>query len=375
MSVPVRFAAAAAPLVLAAALAAPSAAQPGKGGGKTPDQAVEAAVKYLKAAQAEDGSWSKAASPGVTAIVVTGLLRSGVKADDPVAAKGLKFVEGMADAKEGHLAAGEKVFLKNYITSVNLTALKAAGASKYDALTAGATEYLKKAQVGADGAAKADNPNFGGFGYNSTTRSDLSNTHFVLDGLKAGGVSADDPVYKRAAVFVSRMQNLKGEHNDQPWAGAVNDGSFFYVMPQAGGKGSPADPRPGYGSMTAAGLKSLVQCGVGKDDPRVKKATEWLAKNYSVDVNPGMDAGAGGRGYYYYLLTLAKCMDALGDDTFTDAAGRKHDWRADITRALVNRQGRDGSWANAFTTWMEGDPNLSTGFALQALAVCKPKAK
>ena len=28
----------------------------------------------------------------------------------------------------------------------------------------------------------------------------------------------------------------------------------------------------GYGSMTYAGVKSLIYCGVGKDDPRVKKA-------------------------------------------------------------------------------------------------------
>lgn len=358
-------------LALLILASAPAEAQPGKGR----DQALDAAVAYLKASQAEDGTWSKAASPGVTAIVLTGLLKSGkVKADDPMAAKSLKFIEGMADAKEGHLAAGEKVFLKNYITSVNLTALKATGSDKYDALTAKATAYLKKAQVGAEDD-KTDNPNYGGFGYNATTRSDLSNTHFVLDALKEGGVSKDDPVYKRVVVFVSRMQNLKSEFNTQPWASKIDDGSFIYVQPQTGGKGDPAAPRPGYGSMTAAGLKSLLQSGLSKDDPRVKKATEWLAKNYSVDVNPGMADGSGGQGYFYYLLVLAKCFDALGADEFTDAAGKKHDWRADITRALLNRQKKDGSWSNDFGTWMESDPNLCTGFALQTLAICKPKAK
>jgi squalene-hopene/tetraprenyl-beta-curcumene cyclase len=114
---------------------------------------------------------------------------------------------------------------------------------------------------------------------------------------------------------------------------------------------------------------------VSRDDPRVRKAIEWLAKNYSVDVNPGRQDGAGGQGYYYYLLTLAKAFDALGEDEFTDAAGKKHDWRADITRALVNRQKRDGSWSNDFPTWMEGDPNLCTGYALQTLAVSRPKSK
>jgi squalene-hopene/tetraprenyl-beta-curcumene cyclase len=41
----------------------------------------------------------------------------------------------------------------------------------------------------------------------------------------------------------------------------------------------------------------------------------------------------------------------------------------------VNRQKKDGSWANDFPTWMESDANLCTGFALQTLAVCQPKAK
>lgn len=365
-----------APVALAVALSPPVVAQPGKGGGKTRDGAIDAAVAFCKTAQAEDGTWSKAASPGVTGIVLTGLLKSEkVKADDPTAAKALKFIESMIDAKDGHLAAGEKVFHKNYITSVNLTTLKATGLPKYDAVTAAAAAYLKKGQFGAEDGKPPTDPNFGGFGYGPGTRSDLSNTHFVLDGLKTAGTPKDDPAYKRAVVFVSRMQNLKSEFNDQPWAGAVNDGSFFYVQPQAGAKGNPSDPRPGYGSMTAAGVKSLLQCGVSRDDPRVKKGLEWLAKNYSVDVNPGREAGSGGQGYYYYLLVLAKCFDALGDDEFTDAAGKKHDWRADITRAVVNRQKRDGSWGNEFTTWMEGDPNLCTGYALQTLAICKPKAK
>jgi squalene-hopene/tetraprenyl-beta-curcumene cyclase len=365
-----------APLALAGALAAPAPApaQPGKGGGKTREQAIDAAVAYLKAAQAEDGTWSKSPSPGITPIVLTGLLKSGkVKADDPVAVKALKFIEGMVNEKEGHLAGSER--LKNYITSVNVTALKATGDKRYDKLIAAGTAYLKKAQVGAADGKKPDDSNFGGFGYGPGTRSDLSNTHFALDSLHTAGVPVDDPVYKRAAVYVSRMQNLRSEFNDQPWAGAINDGSFIYVLPQAGAKGNPSDPRPGYGSMTAAGLKGLVLCGVSRDDPRARKALEWLARNYSVDVNPGRQEGSGGQGYYYYLLTLAKCLDALGGDEFTDAAGKRRDWRADITRALVNRQKKDGSWSNDFPTWMEGDPHLCTGYALQTLALCQPRSK
>ena len=66
-------------------------------------------------------------------------------------------------------------------------------------------------------------------------------------------------------------------------------------------------------------------------------------------------------------------MDALGQDTFTDAKGVKHDWRADLIAALAKRQKPDGSWVNENDRWMEGDPNLVTGYALMALSYCKKK--
>jgi squalene-hopene/tetraprenyl-beta-curcumene cyclase len=71
---------------------------------------------------------------------------------------------------------------------------------------------------------------------------------------------------------------------------------------------------------------------------------------------------------------MAKCLDAMGVDTVTDAKGVAHDWRAEITAELARRQQKDGSWVNT-NHWMEADPNLVTGYALMALSYCKPKAK
>lgn len=338
-------------------------------------KAVENGVKFLMSRQAEDGTWSKSASPGVTGIVLLALLRSGVSPDDPAVAKGLKFVESLVDEKSGHLAGtGARVGLHNYLTSVNLMALKLANTDgRYTATINRATEFLKKLQWDEGEGKTIADPIFGGAGYGGGSRPDMSNTSFFLDALVAVGVPKTDPTFKKAAIYVSRSQNFKNEHNDQSWAGAINDGSFIYTAAGETRGNTLADgKKPGYGSMTYAGLKGLLACGVAKDDPRVRKALDWLRENYTVDLNPGMAAGSGPRGLYYYLMTMAKALTALGEPTFIDAKGVSHDWRQDITRALVNRQHKDGSWQNDISAWMETEPDLCTAYALITLSYTKP---
>jgi squalene-hopene/tetraprenyl-beta-curcumene cyclase len=125
--------------------------------------------------------------------------------------------------------------------------------------------------------------------------------------------------------------------------------------------------------MTYAGIKTMIYAGVDKNDKRVKAAYEWIRKNYTVDENPGMPKAANQQGLYYYYHTMAKTLHVLGVDTVTDAKGVEHDWRKDLFEALAKRQRADGSWVNPADRWMEGDPNLVTGYALMTLSYCKPK--
>lgn len=349
---------------------------------QTWDAVAQKAAKYLQDSQDKNGGWSTDKTPGVTGVVLTGLLRTGqTTPQDPVGAKALKYIESLVNPEKKHIAGkGDvKVQLQNYVTSINVMALvEAKQGDKYKAIIGDAVEFLKKLQWDEDEGKTEKDPYYGGAGYDSKSRPDLSNTQMFLDALKAAGVGADDPAMKKALVFVNRCQNLKGEKQDQPWAKLINDGSFIYT-PANGGVTKVVDKPldngalPGYGSMTYAGIKSMIYCGVSKDDERVKKAYEWIQKHYSVDENPGMPEVRGKWGLYYYYNTMAKTLDTLGIDYVVDDKGVKHDWRKDITLALAKRQRPDGGFTNSAANWMEADENLVTGYALMALSYCKPK--
>ena len=340
------------------------------------------AIQFVRTSQDANGGWSTAKSPGVTGVVLTGALRTELLAvKDPMALRALKYIEDLANPKEKHLAGkGAKVQLQNYVTSINVMALvQAKQGDKYQALIGDAVEFLKKLQWDEGEGKNPKDDFYGGAGYDSKSRPDLSNTQIFLDALKDAGISKEDPALKKALVFVSRCQNLNSEKNDQAWSKKIDDGSFIYT-PATGGvtkvvdEPLPDGSLPGYGSMTYAGIKSLIYCGVDKSDPRVTKAYEWIQKNYTVDKNPGMPEPRSQWGMYYYYHTMAKCLDALGLDYVVDAKGVKHDWRRDITTALSKRQLPNGSFVNsAAGNWMENDINLDTGYALMALSYCRPR--
>src|SRR5436309_1326566 len=84
--------------------------------------------------------------------------------------------------------------------------------------TAPAAQFLKKLQWDEGEGKSKDSDFYGGAGYDSHSRPDLSNTQLFLDALVEAGIPKDDPAFRKALVFASRCQNLKGEHDDRPWA-------------------------------------------------------------------------------------------------------------------------------------------------------------
>ena len=330
---------------------------------------VERGVAYYKTAQAEDGSFTAEAGPGVTAIAVAALLKSGQPVDDPVVAKGLAYVTKNLHEDGG--VYGEGSTHKNYETCIAMVAFEAANADgRYDDVLKKAAAFIKKEQWDDGEKLTEKDLAFGGAGYGGSSRPDLSNTAFLIDALQMVGTSPEDPAIQRALLFVSRCQNLETEHNTTEFASKIGDGGFYYTI-AAGGSSQAGATEDGalrsYGSMTYAGLKSMIYAGVDKDDQRVKAAKDWIAKHYTLAENPGMAAA----GLYYYYHTLAKTMKALGDDTLKDDAGKEHNWREELVATLAKSQQANGSWTNTNERWLEGDPNLVTGYVLLALSYAK----
>jgi squalene-hopene/tetraprenyl-beta-curcumene cyclase len=334
---------------------------------------LDKAVAFLRTTQNEDGSWSpQRGGPGITALIVTGLLRHGYGPNDPMVAKALTYLESKVQ-KDGGVY--DKM-LANYTTSIALMAFREANTDgRYDKVIENAVRFLKTLQYDEGRGFDPSRPEYGGTGYDAKSRPDLSNMQFFVEALHAAGVPPDDPALKRAVVFISRSQNLPGEHNDLEFAKKVAEedrGGFIY-SPVGGGQSragkTPAGGLRSDAVMTYAGLKSFLHAGVSKKDPRVQAAVRWIKAHYTLDENPGQ----GRSGLFYYYHTFAKAMDALGEgDVFVDAKGARHNWRADLFHALRIRQQANGSWANNDDRFYEGDPNLCTAYALLALSYCKP---
>jgi squalene-hopene/tetraprenyl-beta-curcumene cyclase len=336
----------------------------------TYDRMVSRAIGFLSSRQNPDGSYSPEAGPGVTALVTTALLRQGRSPDDPVVARSLAYLQRLVQPSGG-IHAPESQY-RNYETCLAVMCLSQANQDgRYQDLLRRADAYLKEIQWDQGEGVESADPAFGGAGYGSHNRPDLSNTSFLIEALHAVGNDADSEAMQRALIFVSRCQNLASSHNETPFATKVQDGGFYYT-PAAGGTSQAGPTADGglrsYGSMTYAGLKSMIFAGVDANDARVKAAVQWIGKNYDLRTNPGM----GDAGLYYYYHTFAKALEALQLDVFVDQAGQSHRWRDELNAELARRQQADGSWINENQRWLEANPDLVTGYVLLALSYTRP---
>jgi squalene-hopene/tetraprenyl-beta-curcumene cyclase len=331
------------------------------------EKAIAQAVAYLLGAQAADGSWGDG-NVGITALCTNALMEAGKTLQDPPVRKAVDLIVRNQQEDGGIYDVG----LKTYTTSLAVMVLAKAGDAAHAPVLEKAKAFLIEHQWDEPESIDKDHPWYGGHGYGKHERPDLSNTQYFVEAMHQAGVPKDHPLWEKVVVFVSRTQD-RSESNDGVFAGTDSGGMIY--SPHDGGesKAGTVDLPGGrkglkaYGSMTYAGFKSFIYADLKRDDPRVQAALEWIRRHWTFEENPEL----GQQGLYYYYQTVAKALDAWGEETIRDARRREHDWKAELTRAILSRRKPDGSWTNEADRWFEGYPPVPTSYALVALVHCR----
>jgi hypothetical protein len=349
---------------------------------------------WLLSRQGKDGSWlGQSGQPAFTALACIGLYDCPQYQNPAVKAKidlALDYIVGAAKSDGGIYGSSTKAKAAPagrggrggggasyavYNTSICLTTL-----AKFN--RPGDLEVCKKARAYLLDAQADDD--VGGTGYGQKRgRADLSNTAWTLEALYVTEHLDREPfntdpaqaakaglAWEKALQFVSMCQNL-AESNQSAWvksAPAEDRGGFIYCPEDALKENEGGQSLRSYGSMTYAGLKSLIYAKVDKQDLRIKTAFDWVKKYYTLEENPG----TGPAGYFYYLHLFGKTLTLFGEDSLVDATGTSHDWKTELIGKLTETQQEDGSWLNAKSgRWMESIPELSTAYCLMTLGLLK----
>ncbi len=333
----------------------------------------------MRAAPTDQPDQATPVGAAVTALAVKALVQTDqYNADTPAVERAI----GVLMARQRPDGSFDEGALANYVNATIASALAATGKTDYRVAAFRVTEVLRSGQWDDGEGLRPEQDWYGGAGYGSHGRPDLSNTQTMLDALYDAGLSPDEPAMQRALAFVSRAQNYRPT-NQAAWAG--NDGGFVYTSANGGesmasqyaGEGRYGENLPegaarslrSYGSMTYAGFKSMLYAGLSAEDPRVRAAFDWIRRHWTFDENPGV----GQQGLYYYYHTMARAL-AVGQQTIvTDDKGVAHNWREEMIDAIAARQTERGGWVNAEDRWMEDQEVLCTAYVLLALEeIMKP---
>ena len=349
--------------------------------------AINRGLSALRDAQHESGTWMHRvrAAPtdapdrptpvavAATALALKAFVQQGPREED--AETITRAIEAITRSRrdDGSFEGGP---LANYVTASVISAIAALDEPGRRLELGESVAALVRMQWTPDRDIEPTDDWFGGAGYGSQGRPDLSNTQMMLDALYDAGLSPDEPAMQRALAFVSRAQNLRAT-NTAAWAG--NDGGFVYTPANGGesmasevaGEGRHGELLPegaqpslrSYGSMSYAGFKSMLYAGLSPNDVRVRAVFDWVRRNWTMEENPGM----GQMGLYYYYHTMARALRVAQQHVITDVGGQRHNWREALCSAILERQREDGTWINAADRWLEGESDLTTAYAILAL--------
>lgn len=322
---------------------------------------------WLRAAQSADGSWSDKRFPGMSALALWAMANAKIPENTHAAQKAEAYLVACAQPDGGiyvPIPGRRGGGLGNYNTCLCLTALHAFGAKERHLSTLlAARAYIASTQIETEGLHE------GGFGYDKKSPreyTDLNNTLYAVDAMyrtqdleesRPADQKKVDINWDAAKRYILSMQQTQGD----------DEGGFLYnrELPRAKNGEETRPQLKAYGSMTYAGLLSMLHCNLSREDPRVRSVYQYIGKHWTLDENPGQ----GNQGLYFYYDILARALDVAGVQRITLADGSQVDWKEELAKELISRQKADGTWVNESNRFWEADPVLSTSYALLALSL------
>lgn len=291
---------------------------------QTPDQvnrAIDNGIAYLRSRQMAGGNWSEIPeyAGGTTALVTLALLSADVPPENETITRALNYLRRIEPDQ-------------TYVVALYVMVFAEAAPKKEIARIQRLARWLIETQLGN-----------GRWTYGNDRRrnnqGDNSNTQFALLGLHAAsqaGVEIPDHVWQRCREYWADDQAAVGSWGYTPGT-------------------------PGTGSMTCAGIASLVianrealsvrsgefggvkvRCAGAREDESLRKGIDWLSRFFSVRQNPG----GNDLWYFYYLYGMERAGRLSGRRFFGE-----HDWYRAGARTLTTgtptSQRPDGSWPGA----------------------------
>lgn len=346
---------------------------------KEAEAAINRSLDWLASQQKEDGSWSEGNFPALTALPLWAFAVSDHPRKAEIMAKAAKFILGCVQPDGGiyRKLPGKGGGLSNYNTAICMVALHLMNDPQYTPVVLKARKFV------AAGQHFGDDMYEGGMGYDAASGkayTDLSDSVIAYEAMRLTQSSEDlrdkseqhvDLDWAAAKRFLDRVQNKAS-------AGPDNAGGFGYRPDES--KAGTSTNKEGvivfrsYGSMTYAGLLSLIYADVKKTDPRVQSAFDWAASHWSLDENPGM----GDQGLFYFYNVLGKALATYGRDDIPVKGKGPVFWRDALVKKLINLQKVDsptghGYWVNQNNRYWEANNILVTSYTLIALQVALGK--
>jgi hypothetical protein len=305
--------------------------------------AIDRGVRYLKDKEDGKGNWETDAfatlSPGgPSSLALLALLNAGVKPDDPVVQRGLRYLRTLPPRH-------------TYTVGLQTMVFAEAGQSEDKERIQRNVNWLIDARI-------LDGGRLSGWGYyqGDVGRGDNSNTQYALLGLHAGKTAGADikrEVWQSILEFYQRTQRPSGGWNYKPNQAADAERLTMTTAGLCGLLIAGMELNDGREKFLADG--SAQGCGAYAENKPVALAMKWLGDNLKIREQ---------RGHYFYNLYGIERAGRLSGQRFFGP----YDWYRRGCEDLVEKQQGDGSWFLSTGSPDDRSSIVGTSFALLFLS-------